>query len=197
MAYLTETCAACGKGIEFNDFDTPAAYDRAVAPDGRRLFLCPSCQTTHRKGYLDLTAILADAQPTQKIPTSAIILQYTCAECGSKAQQCLTEICQDGTAVCPNCACDMGLAEFVESREPSPAEGFDAGFEAEATSAHPAPPEPPSAPIIIEVRGGGVQDVRDIPKGVVVEVQDYDVLGEDYDALETNEDGDFYAKSIW
>lgn len=47
-------------------------------------------------------------------------------------------------------------------------------------------------PIIITVQGGVVQDIENIPAGVVIHVHDYDVEGEDTSALPKNNDGDHY-----
>jgi hypothetical protein len=55
----------------------------------------------------------------------------------------------------------------------------------------------PKDKIIIEVSGGVVQSIDDIPQDVVVEVHDYDVEGEDETELETDAHGDNYRCGVW
>lgn len=43
--------------------------------------------------------------------------------------------------------------------------------------------------IIVYVRGGVVQDVSGVPKGIVVKVYDYDVDGISVDELDRDENG--------
>jgi len=56
-------------------------------------------------------------------------------------------------------------------------------------------------PIIVEVSGGNVQDVRDIPSGVTVEVRDYDngeeATEEERADMGQDADGKFYSVGEW
>lgn len=53
------------------------------------------------------------------------------------------------------------------------------------------------AKIIIAVEGGIIQDMSGIPKGVEIEVRDYDIEGENENDLDTNADGNQHTTSIW
>ena len=50
-----------------------------------------------------------------KIKTNLITLNYTCSNCGTKAEQDLSEIMECGTAVCSECDRDMDLDDQVDA----------------------------------------------------------------------------------
>ena len=50
-------------------------------------------------------------------------------------------------------------------------------------------------PIIITVRGGAVQSIANIPKGITVEVRDYDTDGADND-IQAENDGTCYRRMV-
>ncbi len=60
-------------------------------------------------------------------------------------------------------------------------------------------PPPAAGPVIVTVEGGVVQDVSGIPRGMTVEIHDYDVDGADCDEgdLERDADGDLFATDTW
>ena len=53
--------------------------------------------------------------------------------------------------------------------------------------------------IIVEIAGGLVQDVLGVPKGVVVEIHDYDDAheAEEGEHMGVDENGDQYFKGVW
>src|SRR5262245_18079790 len=51
--------------------------------------------------------------------------------------------------------------------------------------------------IIVEVQGGLVQEVRDVPIGVIVEVRDYDTDGIEEEMIEHREGEDDFVLSEW
>jgi hypothetical protein len=51
--------------------------------------------------------------------------------------------------------------------------------------------------LIIRIAGGCVTEVSSETPGIVVEIYDYDTEGVDDDNLESDEEGDYYAKSIY
>jgi len=56
-----------------------------------------------------------------------------------------------------------------------------------------------TAPIIVTVEGGAVQDVSGIPRGLTVQIHDYDVDGADCDEgdLDRDADGSLYATDTY
>ncbi len=51
--------------------------------------------------------------------------------------------------------------------------------------------------ILIVMEGGLIQEVYDIPAGVVIRVKDYDVEGCDRQRLKQDPDGELFYESVW
>ena len=51
--------------------------------------------------------------------------------------------------------------------------------------------------ITVIVEGGMVQEVRDVPPGIEVVIQDYDTEGVDEEELLDDEDGEDYFEAAW
>lgn len=49
----------------------------------------------------------------RKIRVNKIVLHYTCEKCGEVGEQLLCDVCEVGTAICPECDMDMELDEFA------------------------------------------------------------------------------------
>jgi hypothetical protein len=53
------------------------------------------------------------------------------------------------------------------------------------------------ATVVVRIANGCVTDVTSDTPGIVVEVHDYDVEGVEEDRLESDEEDEYYAKSVF
>lgn len=53
------------------------------------------------------------------------------------------------------------------------------------------------SPIVVEVSGGVVQDVANIPAGISVHVHDYDTDGQDEETIKVDNSGGKYFLEKW